>query len=85
MDLCICTKREFYFSKKKKKRKKNQKGVLTTILHTAWPETFYCGGSASFCYFYELWKGTRKIIGFQRKPLLNLTIAGEGLRRLSKI
>lgn len=76
MDLYICTKTEFYFSKKKrKKEKRNQKGVLIATLHTAWPKTFVVG-QPSFCYFYELWKGTRKIIGFQRKPLLKLTIAG---------
>lgn len=32
MDLYICTKREFYFSKKKRKEKKKGRDVLTATL-----------------------------------------------------
>lgn len=73
---CIFVQKESFIFLKKEKRKKNLKGVLTTTLHTAWPQTFCCGGSALILLFlWTLYGGARKI-GIQRKPLLNFTFGG---------
>jgi len=75
MDLYICTKREFYFSKKKKK-KKIKRGYLRPHFTLPGPKHLLWWISPHFVIFVNFGRGTRKIIGIQRKPFSNLVFVG---------
>lgn len=64
MDLYICTKREFYFSKKKKrKEKKIKRGYLQPYftLHGLKHLLFWISPHFFFFFFFgELWKGDKE-------------------------
>lgn len=75
MDLYICTKREFYFSKKRKKRKKKiKRGYLKPHFTLPGPKHLLFWISPHFVIFVNF--GTRKIIGIQRKPHSSLAFVG---------